>query len=334
MTTKSLVYKVARFNDESNTRTLQQRFEAALKKRKTALKRRQQTDSEHHFRLVNYNGPYKTMRVGEMFDYTSGAKQPTATLDDKAESLALDSVAPANKKAEFLHSILYFGIRHNAVILSQSITLKSLQFESYLNWILRECGELTNEDFVALNDQPPANKKEALKNAKGVTLSAPVELTSLQESQTKSTGTDVTGTNSITMTPSGKLWDKVKDFFPSEVKMPKGFDVDDVVRERSLEIKLTLSWNRTYEEDSTDFMDNIANQLRHVDTELDYSINTKSGVITRDQIKLRKKVPVQEDSRGLIRRESMWECIYKWLERLVVDKLIEVEPVEEVKPDK
>ena len=68
MASKSLVYKVANFNDETDTRNLQARLESALKKKKAASARRQGTDSESHFRLINYNGPYKGLRVGEMFD--------------------------------------------------------------------------------------------------------------------------------------------------------------------------------------------------------------------------------------------------------------------------
>lgn len=98
MTTKTLVYKVARFNNETGGKNLQDLIALALKKRKTALSRKQQGDSENQFSLINYNGPHKGLRVGEFFDYTHGHKQPLAEFDDEAESLTISALAPPDKK--------------------------------------------------------------------------------------------------------------------------------------------------------------------------------------------------------------------------------------------
>lgn len=323
---KSLVYKVARFNDESNTRSLQQRLEAALKTKMAAANRRQSTDSESHFRLVNYHGPYKGLRVGEMFDYTAGAKQPTAKIDAKAEELALDSVSPADDMSEFLHSIMYFGIRKNSVILSQSMSLRSLQFEDYINWLLREAGEIKGDDFVALNDQLPADKAKQIKNTKGVTLISPVDLKpSSVPGKSTVTASEVKGTKSISVTPSGNAWDYLKMFLPPEVKLPSKMESNDIIQRRSLEVTVTLSWNRTYKDDPTDFMDNFSNQLRHVESELDYTIHTKSGTVTRDELKLKRPISVPENDKGLLKKEEMWERMYDWLTTLVDDNTIIVD---------
>lgn len=162
MTTKNLIHKIARFNNETNGNDLQSLLTNALKTKSAALSRRQGTGYQGQFRLINYTGPFKGLRVGEMFDYTKGHKQPTAEFDDVAEQLELSSIAPPDKKTEFLHSILYFGISKNTVILAQSTSLKALQFEEYVNWLLRETGLLSNEDFVALCDQPPIEKEKNL----------------------------------------------------------------------------------------------------------------------------------------------------------------------------
>src|SRR5690606_10092811 len=317
-----------KFNDESNVKTLQQRLESALNKKRKPLARQQSTDSDHHFRLINYHGPHKGMRVGEMFDYTSGAKQPTARMDKDADTLSLKSVAPADKQTEFLHSILYFGIKENSVILSQSMSLRSLQFEDHINWLLRSCGELSDSDFVALNDQPPLAKAKEIKNAKGVEFKAPVDLTPSPAGKGKPKGDaddQIKGAKSVTVVPSGNAWDYLKLILPPEFQMPKQFQADDIIQKRSLEIKLVLTWDKVYQKDSTDFMDAFSNQLRHVDTELDYTILTKSGKITRDELKLKKVVSVTENAEGLIRREAMWERIYEWLKALVNEKIIKLD---------
>lgn len=323
MASKSLVYKVAKFNDETDTRNLQTRLENALKKKKAAANRRQSTDSDSHFRLVNYHGPYKGLHVGEMFDYTAGAKQPTAKMDADAEELTLDSVSPADKLSEFLHSIMYFGMRKNSVILSQSMSLRSLQFEDYINWLLREAGEISSEDFVALNDQPPADKAKEIKNSKGVTFVSPVDLkSSAAPKRSNTAASEVKGTKSISVTPSGNAWDYLKMVLPPEFKFPTKLESNDIIQKRSLEVTVTLSWDRTYKEDPTDFMDNFSNQLRHVESELDYTIHTKSGTVTRDELKLRKTVSVPENDKGLLKKEEMWERMYDWLDTLIKDNTI------------
>jgi len=329
MASKSLVYKVAKFNDETDTRNLQTRLENALKKKKAAAARRQGTDADRHFRLVNYHGPYKGLRVGEMFDYTAGAKQPTAKMDDDAEEFTLDSVSPKDKFSEFLHSIMYFGVRKNSVILSQSMSLRSLQFEDYINWLLREAGEIRGDDFVAFNDQPPADKAKQIRNTKGVTLVAPVDLKSTEApSRSNAATSEVKGTKSISVTPSGNAWDYLKMFLPPEFKLPTKMESNDIIQKRSLEVTVTLSWDRTYQDDPTDFMDNFSNQLRHVESELDYKIHTKSGTVTRDELKLRKVVSVPENDKGLLKKEEMWERMYDWLDTLVNENTIMVDEEE------
>ncbi len=174
MTTKTLIYKVARFNKEMNGKNLQDLLVLAFKKKKSAVSRRQQADSENHYRLVNYNGSHKGMRVGDFFDYTHGQKQPLAKFEEEVEELEISTLAPPDNKSEFLHSILYFGVWKNSIILSQSMSLRAVQFESYLNWLLVECEILSEGDFVTLCDHPPLDLQSEIVNTKGIEFHAPV----------------------------------------------------------------------------------------------------------------------------------------------------------------
>lgn len=323
MTTKNLVYKIARFNNEANGNDLQSLLSNALKTKSAALSRRQSTDHEGQFRLINYNGPFKGLRVGEMFDYTRGHQQPTAEFDDDADQLELSSIAPPDNKMEFLHSILYFGIKGNAVILAQSTSLKALQFEEYINWMLREVGVLSDKDFVALCDQPPIEKDEELGNTKGIEIKAPVYLSPSKTPPARQS--EITDTKSISLKPSGSAWEALRTLLPAEINLPSKLSSSDIVRERSLEVRLFLTWSNNQKDDSTDLMDGISNQLRHVDSELDYTIHTRSGKITRDEIKLKKPVSVPTDSKGLVRRDEMWERIRNWLNELVSDDKIVID---------
>jgi len=330
LTTKSLVYKVARFNDQNNGHSLQNLVTKALKSKKAAINRRQQTDSENHFRLINFNGPYKGMRVGEMFDYTKGQKQPSALVDEKAEELTLSAISPPNKKSEFLHSILYFGVKGNAVVLSQSMSLRSLQLEDYINWLLRSCGLIQEEDYIILSDQPPLDKRKKIHSTKGIELHSPVDLkpskpVSIVQDRKGKSNQEVTDTKSISLSPSGLGWDALKKILPSEISLPASINADDIISNRSLEVKVMLTWSKTFKDDPTKFLDDISNQLRHVDSEVDYSIITKSGKITRDEIKLKRSVNVATNDEGMIKKEEMWEAMHSWLDSLVNDDKINID---------
>jgi hypothetical protein len=262
------------------------------------------------------------MRVGELFDYTEGQKQLTAQINDQLPELPLSAITP-NKGLEFLQSILYFGVRENSVILAQSISLKSLQFQDYLNKLLWLTEVLSKDDYVSLNDQPPLRKGEKSKSTKGINFSQPIDLNpDLPKKIKEKRGL---GIKSISIRPKGDIWDALKKLLPPEFKIPKKIKTNDVVLANALKLKITLEVPNVKKDDSTEFMDNFANQFSHVDEELDYVIHTRSGDITKDMIKLKHSVSVKENSEGLIRREEMWDKMYTWLESLITEDKVEFE---------
>lgn len=316
MTTKTLVYKVARFNKELKGKNLQSLITLAFQKKKSAVSRRQQADSENHFRLINYHGPNKGMRVGEFFDYTHGHKQPMAKFEEEAEELEISSLAPPDKMTDFLHSILYFGIWENSVILSQSMSLRAPQFEAYLNWLLIDCELLGEDDFLSLCDNPPLNLASDVVNTKGIEFHAPVTFEPIKQNK------DATETRSIAFRPNNIGWDILKQIIPAEITLPTEIKASEVILNSALDVKLFVSWSKLRKDDSTEMLDKISNQLRHVDSELDYTILTKSGKITRDDFKLRRPISVGMNNDGLVKKSDMWERMQEWLEILITEEKI------------
>ncbi len=186
MTSKTLIYKVARFNREVEGKSLQDLISSALKNKKAATARKQEGDADNQFRLINYNGQHKGIRVGEFFDYTHGHKQPFAKFDDSVEELEISALAPPDNRSEFLHSILYFGIWKNSVILSQSMSLRAPQFESYVNWLLTESDLLGEGDFITLADQPPLTLQNEVVNTRGIEFHAPISFEPIEKKGDKS----------------------------------------------------------------------------------------------------------------------------------------------------
>lgn len=316
MTTKTLIYKVCRFNKEAKEKTLQELLALALKNRKNAVTRRMEADSANQFMLINHSSKHNGILVGEFFDYTQGHKQPMTRLDHSAEELEISTLAPPDKQSEFLHSILYFGIWRNSIFMSQALSLRSAQFETYINWLLSECKLLEEGDYISLADHPPAKARQEIVNTKGIEFSAPVTLGSDQRAES------VSDAKAISFRPEGSGWEALKKILPAELALPSALNMKDIVQGSSLEVTLTLSWSRLRKSDPTSLLDTISNQLRHVDTELDYKIRTRSGTITRDEIKLRKPINVGTTNEGLVRRSEIWAHMHEWLQVLLQEERI------------
>ena len=287
----------------------------AFNKNKNAISRRQQTESENHFRLINYHGSFKGLKVGDFFDYTYGQKQPLANFEEEVEELKISTLSPPDN-SEFLHSILYFGIWKNSVILSQSMSLRSAQFESYINWLLTECEILSEGDFVTLCDHPPLDLQSEIVNTKGIEFHAPV---SFEPIERKIRDTETT---SISFKPDNIGWDLLSKILPPEMTLPSELKASEVLLNNALEVRLFLSWGRLGKDDSTVLLDGISNQLRHIDTELDYTIHTRSGKISKDDFKLKRSISVGVTNEGLVKKSEMWERIQEWLEILISEDKI------------
>lgn len=328
-TSKTLKYKTAVFYSDTSTRTLQEMVTAALSKKKLAIERRQDVDaSSGVVRLINYHGPYKGMKVGELLDYTRGHSQPYTKIEKEKESLPLQAMSPPDNDSDFVHSIFYFGILNNHVIVSQSMSLKLRQFESYLNWLLHDSGQFKGEQFVSLSDQPTESDAAKILNAKGVEFSAPVKFDHSKSGKGDTAPTRITPPGeeieSLRYYPKGPMWKALKAIWPDTLGFPEGIDPDELAMNRELIVKLELKWMRPKKGQSTALIDTIAHQLRHVDDELDYTIKTRDGgEITKDNLKLSCKASIGINSSSkLPKREDMWPQMHTWLSSLIENKRV------------
>ncbi len=104
--------------------------------------------------------------------------------------------------------------------------------------------------------------------------------------------------------------------------LPSELKASEVLLNSALEVTLFLSWERLRKDDSTALLDRISNQLRHVESELDYTIHTRSGKISRDDFKLKRSISVALTDEGLVRKSEMWERMQEWLEILISEDRI------------
>lgn len=314
MATKSLTYKIARFNVAQESMNLYDLLTAALKMKKSAASRKREVEGNSST-LINYHGTHKGLRVAELINYTAGQRQPFAKIDDKADTLELSSLAPPDNKSEFLQNILYFGTIGNSVIISQSLSLRSQQLEDYLNWLLTDTKLLKDGQLVQLSDHPPLDKDKAITTAKHIEFNAPVALTPVAPP----------GAQEVSYyKPDDVGWELLKKLLPTDFKLPGKLKASDIVGTGELNVSLKLSWARDNKKDSTGFMDSISNALRHIDDEVDYSIMTRSGLITKNELKLKRPVSVKTDDKGFVQKDDMWSKMESWLAELIEQKRIDL----------
>lgn len=318
MAYKTLTYKVARFRENTYGNTLQDYLELALGKLRSAQSRQYKPhEASDHFRLINYNGPHKGMRVGEMFDYKAGMAQLVAKHDGGVSEYEISSLAP-DEGTDFLQSIMYFGIRKNHVCISQSPQLRSQHFEEYLNWILVEADVINSGNYVSLGDQTPDAE---ISSTSKIEFHAPINF----QAPGLSEMFDV-GRKKELIPVSGSGWSALNKMMPQPLQVPERIAADEVLSNGTLDVHLVVSWKGGRRGGgSTDFLDAVSNQLRHVDDEVDYTIHTKNGAkINKSDFKLSRKVHVSEKASGLLDRHDMWIKIKQWYDSLVRDQEIDV----------
>ena len=327
-TTKTLLYKNAQFFGDDTTRTLQSMVQSALRKKKAAFERRQVVDGENSFRFVNYHGPYKGIKVGMLLDYTQDHAKLATEIDPTSETLPLTPLKPPGD-GQFVDGLLYFGVSNNHVVLVQSASLRSQQLEDHINWLLRSTDQLTDEQFVALVDQPPPELTGQIAATKGLAFSAPVNFQTGKKRKNEEDRDETRiqvpedRTQKLSIRPRGGAWAAIRNMLPPEMELPTELDVDQIVENRQLVVKLELSWKRARKDDSTTLLDTISNQLRHVDSELDYEIRTKSGLrISKDKLKLSQPVSVEVGNSGFLKKEELWPAMLEWLKELIENQRV------------
>lgn len=272
---KKFYYKLARFENSSSTYDLQKLIAQVCKvDLPTAVERfYEATENDRWFinRFMNING----MFCGQFLSYEKDKSVSLIEIDPSAKELVTSPIKPEGNN-EFEDGHLYFAVLSNHVILAQSATLKSKEFEQYLHWLL----SITNASYadgvlMRLNDYTPL----ADKNLAGTDF---IEILSPFDSHQ-------TLPEETIKTKSLNILSAVSEFL--------GFSLDEPdFTEDVLEARLVLKYRSTRRTHTAQSLDVIANKLRHIDDEITYRIRTKSGEdITQEDYKLRHDFNIECD---------------------------------------
>jgi hypothetical protein len=172
---KSVVYKHAQFHNKSHG-TLKELLGSAITKLGQVQQRRKLVSPDPNapsFHLIGHtsNEPDGFL-FGALLAYSPGVVPLFLVDDGAAADVTLEKLKAPDTKAglrrELLNSILYFGVFDNHLVMMQSQSLKSLQAETYFQWLLHQSNVLLKTNTVTLLDTPSASVRKKIESSKGI----------------------------------------------------------------------------------------------------------------------------------------------------------------------
>lgn len=327
---RTLHYKHAKLSQTS--KTLQNLLEEHLDNDKSQyfkVKNRQNflTEDRKAVRFINSHNKYGgTLLLCQLVQFESGLSQLTIEVDDDAGAYPLNALNPkdikkknANTRAEFLDSVLYFGVLDNHVIVVSSQRLQSKELEAHLNWFLMNLTKSLST-MVILSDQPTreAVSKFEKSHAKSVSLGSDViyqpQVEDPEDKEIKLEEKTVSEATSVSWHPR-TLGAKIVDLLKQAGDIPD-VDFDDALDDSNLRMKIELSFNRKTTKKGQQTIDSVANSLRHFDKE-DVKITlANGGVLQGDKLKLTKGISL-EFINGQINESDLYQAMISWLNEKV-----------------
>lgn len=287
------------------------------------------------FRVINHKRDYNGMLFCQMIYFEPGRSQAYITLNDDAESYALDALtnealnnieAPAEReqhRKEFVDSFLYFGVFENHLVVLQSSALRSRELEAHLGWLIGSFGGVAVGTAIILQDQPSQETFERVARApvKKIEIGSPMTTAQVVpegERQVQQNAAPVQpeeeqgiDARRVRFFPTGFAGDVIKaalgaDWF-------NRLDLEEDLDEANLKVSLEITYVRQTTRVGQRMLDNIATSLRHVD-EADVRISLNGGgEIKGNDLKLSGPISVAKLENGLLDEGVLYHKMHGWL---------------------
>lgn len=258
----------------------------------------------------------------QMILFEPGKHHAALDMAKGKDSLDLIEIAPKveDKKAqaEFLESILYFGVKGNHVILLQSQALRSRDLENYLNRLL-----VNAEAVDARDDSLSFQRGVALATKEKIAQSVPSKIrigTPLFSSRSKveeGQGDTAAGKTRVKLAGGLMPWlNKLTGNSLDEVALDNSIDPE------SIRVYVELSYRRKSDEQAAKVMEDLTHSLRHLHED-DVSITLpKTGVIKGDKLYVSTPLSVQARNGNLVEAD-LYKRMSEWLMTLLKNKVVD-----------
>ena len=312
--TKLFSYWCARFTPEPYGKTMQQLLKAAFDNTTVQDRLVPTSADENYFHFINY----KTIRNGyfcaEFFGYEKGRIGQVikeAFNQEQVDPKALPAPqADDGTDQQYLDGKLYFICKDDHFILVQDMHTKGRQLERYLEEIIRKrCATHPEDQQFVLERSISQKARKKIKGVKKIHLSAPLEYKREADSTAKSEFMNI---------PIGKGWEALRGFLGEKLDLSR-FSLKGITDPKEIEITISLAWKKKRGDTVSDQIDTLANTFRHVDDELDFEVETLSGKMKKDELRLSHPFSVQHID-DMPDRGDIFDKMISWYEHLVEAK--------------
>ncbi len=239
--------------------------------------------------------------------YEPGSKAAALIKDMSAKQLSISHFSAPDDDVtgtpqDWVEGLLYFMIRENYVVFAQSTTVRSIQLEHHLTWLLTQ--NVASPVIVTLSDRAPRDVEQLIRtnHVKSVFIGG-----SLISADQEGLSTDKVDRQSVKL--AGPMLDAVKATLGGQqFRWLDGLD-------GNLEAKLELTFKRDTTTEAQKLLDNLAVALRHVegvDTDLVLANGQK---IAHDRLRLITSLSMDATD-GVPNVSSVFESMYGWLKSL------------------
>lgn len=308
---RTVHYKLVKMNP--NKSNLQELLRNTLNKAPKPKDRMELLGENNNLnRFINTKRNQDGMIFGEMVLYEPGRDQAIIVLDDLQDEFPIENLPipqrTDGKNQEFLDSILYFGILENHVVLLQSKSMRSRDFENHLLWLLNELtSSLPEGTEFYLSDQPTQEAKNQIEKMpiKKIKIGTPVVADGKIGPETKTSMEASTFKYRI-----GRGMDILAAVMGPDWR--KNFKFEDALDEANLRVNLEISYLRKTTQQAYEILENIATSMRHSDPE-DVKVElVGGGIINGEDMKLSGKVSVNVIN-GVIDSSDLFKQMHSWL---------------------
>lgn len=324
-TTKTVWYKRARFGADgkgTGQQDLQSVLTAALGKLADPTERlRAPTVEGGQSMVINRHAKRLNMLVGQFISFTAGQQQPVVTIKKGQKEFDLTSIVASqssSQRKEFVDGMGFFAIHGNHVLLAQSRSLGSREFEAYLNWLLCEASAVLASDvMVTVADQPSTAmmRKVAQKRLRGVTVGTPLKPVATASTRGKD--------HVFRYEASGEAFDTIRGLFGADifkhVNLTEALDADNVF----VQVTVRVKGKRSVSDDTHKMLDALATAARHMSPD-DIAMEVQGvGTVKGDEIKIHRSVVVDVLAEGgLVKEDDLWQKLHEWLCELLESKQV------------
>ncbi|MCF7363882.1 hypothetical protein L3V23_17500 [Vibrio sp. A1-b2] len=343
---KILHYRYAQINNYDGDMTLADMLNKALaslylvKNRYQIVNEDSHDPEEENFKksrlFINNKAVSWNIVFGDLMRYSDGTNKSIVTVDDNAEHLEVESIAPPRseqgQRREFLDSILYFGAFKNHLAIIQSAVLRTSELEKHINWLLHQ-SEVVNKDvYVLLTSKIPemAQKKLESSDTKILRIGAPlvdtVDNKPVEELQETYSDDNKFDAKKVRVKPRGLGLSWLLDAFGDMEKL-KEYGIteellsEDAVNGSSINVSLEISYTRKVSKQSQSILNSVSTAMRHShpdDISIDYG---KVGRLVGRELVLHKRLNLRYVD-GVMDAQDLYPKVREWLiEQISVEEL-------------